>query len=661
MVLAESNSKKIITKPQKQEFRFASLFGSGAVFQRDTPLPVWGKAAPFCKIRCSIDNSSAVTISDDAGNFKLYLPPQKAGTGKTLIAEEIASGRKIISENIAVGEVYLASGQSNIEFQLKKSLSWTDDKPSADDPDFRFFQVPMTAYPFRKNDVEGKWETSTAQSAGNFSAIAYHFAKILRKKLNVPVGIIGAYKGGTGAETFVSREALLTNSDFAEETAKYELLLYSEQTYKTMTKGNLLPDGNAKIFSGLDAIFPDEPQEIGREKQWHKAEFDDTSWKEIYLPDDWTAAGYNHAGVFWFRKTVVLPDSWAGEDIEIGIGAADKCDETCFNGEKIGSTGNFRRFDHWNTPRKYIIPGKLVRAGNNIIAIRVASAASISGDGGLIGPAEAMFLRHGDSSIPLSGAWKLQMEHDFGTRGMEFMRLLGAGNPQSLHMLFDNAIYPLIPYAMRGVVWYQGEANAICQTATYQKLLQTLIDDWRDRWGRQLDFIIIQLPGYRRQRSYDHFSQWAKLRDAQRKAAQKNGCDLVVTLKYGDVSDIHPVNKKPVGELAGLQAVARIQGNKQYHSPVIQQISCNDDRVSVIFDMPLTLSCGTKPETLMLAGSDGVFHPALGKIDGNKLTVHSPELQKPVKLRYAWSDNPDTANLAGENGLAVSPFEISTD
>ena len=158
MVLAESNSKKIITKPQKQEFRFASLFGSGAVFQRDTPLPVWGKAAPFCKIRCSIDNSSAVTISDDEGNFKLSLPPQKAGTGKTLIAEEIASGRKIISENIAVGEVYLASGQSNIEFQLKKSLSRTDDKPSADDPDFRFFQVPMTAYPFRKNDVEGKWE-----------------------------------------------------------------------------------------------------------------------------------------------------------------------------------------------------------------------------------------------------------------------------------------------------------------------------------------------------------------------------------------------------------------------------------------------------------------------------------------------------------------------
>ncbi len=643
---------------KKIKLRLASLFQSGAVFQRDIPLPVWGWGTPRTPVRGTFDDCSTVTLCDNLGFFKFYLPPQQAGIGKILTVQDLSSGQQVSIKDIAVGEVYLAAGQSNMAFQLNRDKNWGNGSQVEPDPLLRFFQVPVTKFPNPQPDCGGKWQRAAAESAGDFSAVGYYFGRTLRRELGVPVGIIGAYLGGMGVESFISREALLKTS-LASETAFYDLSSCRENIYEETSAEKILPDGNAKIYSVLDKIFPGEPEKNGETSSWHKPDFDDSLWESISLPNNWTAAGYNHAGVFWFRKNIVIPPQWAGCDLTLAIGAADKCDETFFNGEKIGSTGNFRRFETWNTPRVYTIPGTLVKAGNNLIAIRVASAASICLDGGLTGPAEEMFLCCNGERMALTGIWKLKMEHFLGTSGMEFMRLLGPGCAASLHMLFDNIIHPLIPFAMRGVLWYQGEANAICMTGLYQELLTTMIADWRYRWGqKKLDFTLIQLPDFNKACDYDHFSQWAKLREAQRRSADTTAdCQLIVTLKYGDEYDLHPANKFPPGNTAGFAAAAKISGKSDFRTPVLQNFSIQGKYAVATFDTALTTPPGTEPNTLMLAGKDGIFHPATGKISGNTLAACSAAVPTPVKIRYAWSDNPAQANIYGTNGLMLSPFE----
>lgn len=644
MLALEEMTQKAAADSGGADFSFAPLFRDGAVLQRDMPLVLWGSAAPGTPLRCTLDGGQAESVADENGRFQLTLPPQCAGSGKQLHLTNLRSGVTITSSNLAIGEVYLAAGQSNMEFALRRACGWEQEQVAPADLDLRFFHAAVTTFPGRQQDTCGKWQSASMENAAGFSAVGYHFAKTLRQKTGVPVGIIGAYLGGMPIETFMSREALLQDPYFGTDTANYRPQLLPDGT---------LPDGNAKLMQLIAETFAAEPEKSGEKLLWHTGNYDDSAWETLDLPDNWTLAGYNHAGSFWFRKTVELPPSWAGRELTIGIGAADKADETFFNGEKIGATGDFRKFDHWNTPRTYPVPAHLVKSGRNTIAVRVMSAASICGDGGLIGPEAAMFLRCGDEVLPLAGTWKLKKEHDFGTVGMECMRTIGAGFPASLHMLFDNIIAPLIPVAMRGVLWYQGEANAICQAREYRRLLNTLIADWRRRWRRQLEFIIIQLPGFQRVHAYSEFSQWAILRNAQRLAAQESNALLAVTVKYGDVNDLHPPDKRPVGEICGIIAAEKIQ------APRPLDCRCDGAVLTVLFDGDIR---DTVPQTLMLAGSDGRFFPASGTIlDGNTLEVTSAQVAAPETLRYGWSDNPLDANLSGSNGLQVSPFEVSVN
>ena len=666
MLKLDKTAEKRGTKKTKRDgaLRFAALFRSGAILQRDMPLPIWGTAAPGSRVRCTLGRDSAVTVADDRGDFMLRLPPQSAGRGRKLVLEDLTTGRRTVSRDIAIGEIYLAAGQSNMEFPVGRAAEAEAAMISPDDPDLRMFRIPVSTCPGLRREISGKWQSATAESIAGFSAVAYYFARTLRRELDVPVGIVGAYMGGVGAETFVSREALMTDPDFAADTERYDFAEFAPQLYRDLPLTRDLPNGSERLFERLDELFPDEPEPLGERRGWHLPDHPDADWQEMDLPDSWTLAGHNHAGVFWFRKTVDLPDAWAGKPLELGIGAADKSDETFFNGVRVGATGSFRRFDHWNTPRVYAVPGKLVRPGRNVIAVRVASAASICADGGLIGPSEAMFLKSGKKRMTLTGRWKLRMEHDFGTIGMEFMRMQGPGSTTSLHILYDNMIHPLIPAALRGALWYQGEANAICMAGSYRRLLETLIADWKYRWGqREFDFIVIQLPGFQRERAYDESSQWARLREAQRLAAIHSGSSLAVTLEFGDVYELHAPLKRPVGERCGLIAARKIAGRPPYQAPAPTKCRREGETLIVEFDGPLQLLRGDRVETAMLAGADGVFHPAQADIGfgGRLLRLASATVIAPERVRYAWSNNPVMANLGGGEGLPVSPFELSVN
>ena len=643
---------------------FAAPFGDGAVLQRSMPIPVWGKAAPRVLVRCTLGESSVLTVSDTDGKFRCYLPEMSAASGLTLVVEEVASGRKAVSENIAVGDVYLFAGQSNMDFRTKHTPDWEKFSKEPADPGIRYFRIKPAAFPGPQADVDGAWAVDSPESAENFTAVGYYFAKRLRKlSPDVPVGVICASLGGMPIETFISREALI-RCPYGFVSAHAHLAAernHDPAIYGQLTEGQLLPDGNKRLFALIDKEFPaDKPLLSADAARWHLAEFDDAAWQKMELPDSWTVAGFRHAGVFWFRKTVEIPAAWAGKDLTLSLGAADKCDETFFNGEKIGSTGHYRKFDHFMTPRVYTIPGKLVKSGKNVLSIRVSSAVSIATDGGLIGPAEQMFLSCDKEKISLAGTWKIKMEHDYGTWGAEFMTALGVGSPQTVHMLYDNMIHPLIPYAMRGAVWYQGEYNALAQAEVYKAMLLTLINDWKSRWGqKEFDFIIIQLPGYQPVREYQHHSQWAIVREAQRQAALESKNPLIVTIRDGEVDDIHPRNKRPVAERAAQAAFYNMNHPETWQSPMPVECMKAGNTLVVTFDKDIEVK-GDKVMTLMLS-SDGVnYFPAEGKIENGKdLVVSAQAVSSPEKVRYAWSNNPALGNIVSKaDGTFVSPFEI---
>jgi sialate O-acetylesterase len=372
------------------------------------------------------------------------------------------------------------------------------------------------------------------------------------------------------------------------------------------------------------------------------------------LPDSWTLAGYNHAGIFWYRLKIDLAKSWAGKNLELGIGAADKSDITYFNGEQIGATGDDGLdMRYWNKPRKYVVPGKLVRAGKNIIAVRVSSAVSICTDGGLTGPADAMFIDLKDqpkTAISLAVDWQMKMEHNFGIDGADKMRLLGPGEAHSLHILFDNMISPLIPYAVRGAIWYQGEANTICTAGRYRQLLTALIRDWQTQWGElDMKFLVVQLPGYSTPRLYSERSTWALLREAQMQAISDTGQPpAICTIDCGDPVNLHPLKKELVGKRLAMSAVGKF-------GPTFKTMTLDKSSLRLEFSTygsSLQIR-GTKLDGFVIAGEDGVFHPAEAEItSANTVIISCSQVKKPVMVYYAWSDNPSM----NSEGCPVLPF-----
>jgi sialate O-acetylesterase len=643
-----------VMKKENSVLRLASVFGDHAVLQREVAIPVWGAGTPLGQIECRLGAAAAMTVASEDGRFMVRFGPQAAGGPLTLRVTDLASGEEIVRKDIYIGEVWVASGQSNMEMPLS---GVGDADPKADLPRVRFYRVPVTAYPAGRREAGGYWEVCTPETAGKFSAVAFYFARARQPEVGVAVGIIQSAMGGTNIEAWMSRAALLEVPEYAAEMAEYDRAGSDPKLFAAYPKNERLFDMDVRVTDLWRRIFPAMPENTGEPNGWAKPEFDDSRWETMALPDNWTMAGYNHAGVFWFRRGVELPASWAGKDLVLGLGAVDKADITYFNGVKIGATGDGVDMAYWNRLRRYEVPGTLVRAGRNVLAVRAASAVSICMDGGLIGPAEAMTVAvkgRPETAISLAGDWRFKMEHNLGTDGAEKMRLMGAGGTQSLHILFDNMIAPLIPYAVRGALWYQGEANAICGAGRYRKLLGGLIRDWPRQWGqREFAFLIVQLPGCQAPRLHSPHSQWALLREAQALAAADTGQPpAVVTIDCGDPVEQHPVKKEPVGRRLALTAAGR-------YGPAFKSMKREGARLRVEFETygsPLAVR-GTELDGFVIAGGDGVFHPATAEISSpDTVTVFCPEVKEPVTVRYAWSNNPARANLTNRAGWPAGPF-----
>jgi sialate O-acetylesterase len=626
-----------------------ALFSNNMVLQQQSNVPIWGKSKP--KANVSIQPSWAAqpytTVADAAGSWRVRLPTPAAGGPYTLT---ISDGSALKLSNVMVGEVWLCSGQSNMAMPLAgwgRVNSYEQEIAQAQHPNIRLLQVEAQANVQPQSDLKalgGGWQVCSPATVAEFSSTAYFFGRNLHQNLgNVPVGLINASWGGTIAEAWTSAESLENMPDFAEALGamkgKTNEALREEYSKKSKAWDEQLAQADGGLRSGAPL--------------WAAPELDDSEWQTMPLPGLWEEKGLEgFDGVVWFRYSLNLPAEWKGQDLELSLAEIDDDDITYFNGVQVGATSGY------NIPRKYRVSKKLVKAGKNVIAVRVVDG---GGGGGLHGDAARLQLRLAGSkkSQPLSLAqvWKYKAAVDLKRLPP---RPQSPDNPNRPSVLFNAMIKPLAPFTIKGAIWYQGESNAD-RAQQYRVLLPLLIRDWRRQWGCEFPFYFVQLANFLGTPSEPPVPAWAALREAQLSALHLANTGMAVTIDIGEKRDIHPKNKQDVGARLALLARANAYGQQVACSgPLYSAYRIEDSQIRISFTHAdgLKAKGGGALKGFAIAGPDGVFREAEASIEGSEVVVRSPEVAFPVAVRYAWANCPDDANLYNAADLPASPFRV---
>lgn len=642
------------------------LFNDNMVLQQKAKVAIWGKAKPKSKIEIKTNwgiSSKAITSKDSV--WKAFLQTPKAGGPYTL---EIKSGnQKRILNNILVGEVWICSGQSNMEMPLKGFLpkepvyNSEEEIQNADYPNIRLFTVKTIASLDLKTDCVGKWDECTPTSAGNFSAVGYFFAKKLYDELKIPIGIIHSSWGGTPAEAWTSKKYLSAFSEFTP-------------TLKSIDE-NVAAKENLRLWLGK---FPSvQVSDYNRNDLWNsidlhdselcKSKYDDSNWPSMNLPINWEKTSlWQFNGFIWFRKNIELPEIWIGKEITVELGAIDDYDVTYINGIRIGATEELKK---WKDNRVYKVKAEVNDNKILTLAVRVHDSGGVGG--GIYGGGFKMRLINADSGeeIPLGGDWKympiaelFEMKYFLFADRLEEVKLRPKleyfYDQRTPTALYNGMIAPLTNFSIKGVIWYQGESNTP-NPYLYEKLFPALINNWRESWGYIFPFYFVQIAPYRHGGKFG--SEY--LRDAQRKSLSVPNTGMAVTLDLGDSVTVHPGNKKPVGDRLALWALANQYGKQPVFSgPLYNSMKINGNKVEIIFDYTgsgLEIRNSEKGNHFEIAGEDKVFKPAVVKIEGTKLLVWSNEILNPCAVRYAWRNlvNPVLYN---KDGLPASSFRTDS-
>lgn len=624
--------------------KLTPLLSDHAVVQRHQTIPVWGwTEQPHTRLQATLGASHAEGISGDDGRFLLRLPALEAGGPYDLTVESLDGSERLQVRDLLVGEVWLASGQSNMQWEMSQ-CSHAEEVRQSHPGQIRMINVGRRADLAPQSSVQGQWECSSPETTGQFSAVATFFGNRLQAALDVPVGIIHASWGGSPIEAWISRERLLRNPDTRHWVEEYERIAHSRLGWSERLQDRL----------------PVDPGNTGLTEGWHQPDFDDIGWGTMPVPGFWQQHGHNYSAVIWFRRRVKLPPAMVGRDLTLHLGAVDKHDITYAGGVEVGRTGSgFDTAPH-DRIRTYPIPAAQTRDGELVIAVR---AYSFMYAGGLTGPAETMRITlQGDEngeSVPLAGDWRFAVEHDLGFVDLT-LRGLGHGNHQSPYLLFENMIQPLLPVGIAGAIWYQGEANA-GDAAKYRRLLRDLIEDWRHCFGvGDFPFGVVQLPNYQEPAEYQPDSLWARMRAAQAAVLELPRTGLAVTIDCGEAGDIHPKDKKTVGLRLARWALAEVYGREALAGgPLYEDQRVEGNRIRLFFRNVgggLALKHGEQVQTLVIAGKDLCFRPAQSALDGRTLLVWHDQIEAPVAVRYAWADNPAAANLMNTQGEPAGPF-----
>jgi sialate O-acetylesterase len=625
----------LIVQAGISEVRLPRLVSDGMILQRETPVKIWGWANSGEKVSIRFNNQSYETATSADGKWQITLPAQKAGGPFEM---KIAGSNQIILKDILFGDVWLCSGQSNMETPMSRvaPLYGSEIETSAN-PKIRLFQVPVR-WNFNKpqEDIQGgKWEEANPQSILKYSAVGYFFARNIYEKYQVPVGIIQCAAGGSSAESWISEESLKAFPEQYQiakqlsDTASMKKLLASEQA------------AQKKWFSELGQ------SDLGRKATpWFNPTLDDSSWPTCQLPSSFAGAGMDFKnGVVWFRKDVDLPESFSGKQALLELGRIVDSDSVFINGKFVGTTG------YQYPPRRYPVPSDILKAGKNNITVRVVSQ---SFSGAFI--KEKPYQLTVDGQIfDLKGSWKYNIAAKCGPSPTA---TFFPGKPLGL---YNAMLSPIVNYTLKGMVWYQGESNAE-RASEYKTVLSTLINEWRKLWGQgNLPFLFVQLPDFMEPKNEPSEGGWATLRYQQLKTLSVPNTAMAVTIGLGEKNDIHPLRKKEVGQRLALAAEKLVYGDKKVvaSGPIYQSMKVKGNKIELTFSdcgSGLTTNDGKELKHFAIAGVDMKFVWANAEIKGNKVIVWNETVSKPVVVRYAWADNPEGANLYNKEGLPASPF-----
>jgi sialate O-acetylesterase len=636
--------------------KLSSLFSDHMVLQNGEDLPVWGWSKPGDEItvkyipgkNCKNKKQTKKTITAKNGKWTLKLDAMSVSTkGAQLVASSKKSKISLEANDILVGEVWLASGQSNMEWVVQNSVNSDKEIAAAKWPEIRMFTAPKRTDEKMVENINSNWEVCSPATVAKFSAVAYFFGREIHQKEKTPVGLLNISWGGSRVETWISKNGLMAEESTRKETSEYQIELAKGDVKERIANRD---EFTADPIAWLKKRVKADPGNKAFAKGWADQEFDDSDWSEMKIPNVWQAGGIPENGIVWFRKSISIPKEWAGQDLQVTLGACDKHDVTYFNNEKIGSIG-WELYDPWNITRIYTIPGHLVKKGENLLTVRVYSYRN---GGGLTGPQNEMRIRllkgKNKKEIDISGQWKMKMEHNFGV--IKSTNIEPGNNPNAPHTLYNSMIHPVIPYGIKGFIWYQGESNA-GNAAAYRDLFPQMIREWRSDWGgNNLPFIFVQLA------NYVSSGTWPYLREAQTFSLKEPNTGMAVTIDIGDAIDIHPKNKQDVGKRLALSAEHLAYGRDLvYSGPLYRNFAVKDTSILIWFDHAIGLSAkGKGPiKGFLIAGEDKVFAEAKANVEGDAIIVSSPKVKKPIAVRYAWEDNP-TCNLINKAGLPASPF-----
>ena len=637
-----------LTGVARAEVRLPAIISDNMVLQQGVKLRIWGNANAGERVTVTFDKKSADAVADAQGRWQVWLDPLKAGGPLELTVK----GTNVLTiKNVLVGEVWLCSGQSNMEWPLINTVDGAQTVAQANHPEMRLFTVVHTTSAQPQTDLQGRWVVTTPDEAAHFSAVGYFFGRELQQRLKVPVGLIDSSWGGTPAEAWTSHDALVSAPELKPILEKYERSL------------NSLPETKEAYARAL-AQWEEKNLYIDAGNKGEGLGYADPAtstaeWSKMDLPQQFESAGLLIDGAIWFRRAVDLPASWAGKDLVLNLTPVDDHDVTYFNGSKVGSMGR-ETPNSYMVPRKYVVPGSLVRAGRNVIAVRVFDWA---GEGGF-SPGGAMTIGPGGAAeselISLRGKWDYKVElafepkhPDWGTRP----EAVGVNNQNNPSVLYNAMIAPLVPFAIRGAIWYQGESNA-GRAYQYRTLFPVMIRDWRSAWGHQFPFYFVQLTNWRARKPEPSDSDWAELREAQMMTLREPQTGMAVIIDIGDEVDLHPPNKLDVGRRLATWALASTYGQKVVPSgPLYERYTIEGNKVRVSFKHGAGLKTmdGGPVKGFAIAGEDRRFVWADARIDGDTVVISSPAVPKPVAVRYGWADNP-IANLYNNAGLPASPF-----
>lgn len=610
------------------QVRLPRLVRDSMILQRNVPVNIWGWASPgeTISIRFHGKRFKATTAGD--GRWSVKLPPLQAGGPYTM---SIDASNHIQLKDILIGDVWVCSGQSNMVHQMELHKErYADDIANAMYPEIRQFRVStMTDLQKAHDDFStGFWKAATPQDVRDFSAVAYFFARNIFRQYHVPIGLINASVGGTPIEAWTSEEGLQEFPSIIATIRK--------------NKDSIRPQGGYKEPVIQDAGLISRPV-------WYDPAYIPTHWRSIIIPGYWEDQGARDLnGTVWYRREIDVPVSMTGIPAKLSLGRIVDADVVYINGQQVGNT------TYQYPQRRYQLPAGTLKAGKNLIVVRVTNHA---GKGGFV-PDKPYYVSAGKDTLDLKGSWLYKVGGVSITSVNTGFQ--AQGNPTALY----NAMFaPLTSYTIKGILWYQGETNAGDPVA-YARLLPALIKDWRSKWKEgDIPFLYVQLPNFMDVQYLPSESSWAATREAQRKALVLPGTGMAVTIDLGEWNDIHPDRKKEVGDRLALLARKMVYNEPQLVAtgPLFEKAKSDGNRVIISFSATgsgLITNDGEAPAEFAIAGADKKFVWANARIEGNTVVVWSEEVTAPRYVRYAWADNPDNPNLSNREGLPASPFEI---